>query len=436
MKVMISSNYLNGRRNSIVSVFEVILSTLIIGISYKFIISHHGIAVLGVWSVLNSWLFFVRSADPGLGQSVSRYVSTLDGNTEFPQVRLYVDTALVFNCAVFLMLGFITFYLLSNNITSILPGQESISAKSDILKMLCITVFFQGFSGVYLGALIGVHLGYVSSIIRISAAVIQLFLVIILVPSNGLVGLAVAEMFRAMFISLVGWVTFSLITRKLAILSGLSLWIPLLFRRQTLLDMMQFSISSQVVKLGDGAFLPLTKILISRSFGLEVLGIFEIASKVVEKTKTTLTTPINALNPVLTRLIIEKDKSVFTFYQSLLKLACFKSLYIFMLLLAASPIISKVIFDELNWFFCQIVAVLIVGYYFVVASSPANIIGRSVGILRYNMQSALFSILSVGIAGFMSEIFQSITVFLLLISLVLILKSLYLRAKNEKLLFT
>ena len=324
------------------------------------------------------------------------------------------------------------FFLLNKNIHLILSDQDSIFIASQILPLICITLFLSGLSGVYINAIKGIHLGYVSSYINILASIIQLTAVLFLVPRFGLFGLASAQLAQVIINLIFGWLIFCYITKENARQSKIPVMMPLLFSFKTVRFMFVYSLNNQIVKFSYGCIQPISKILISRFYGLEYLGIYEFGSKLIEITSRAISAAITALLPALTALSTKSNEEWQPTYNSIKKMAFFRTMVPYLMLLGFSPLISYIILENIDWDFIQIVVTLCCGYYFVSAFSPSYILGNAFGILRYQIYGALIGIIFLIISGSIIGNYLSPGFFLICISLSLFIRSVFVKVMNEK----
>tara|TARA_B100000161_G_scaffold252040_1_gene211546 strand:+ start:8649 stop:9971 length:1323 start_codon:yes stop_codon:yes gene_type:complete len=431
---MFFNSNLNVKKNAVYSVFEVILTALAVFISYKFIISLHGVAVLGVWSAINAWLFFGRASNPGLGAALARYVARLNHNTEFINVRYLVDSAFWFNFIIFFLLSFASYFFISTFIDFIFSDENSMLIALQILPFMCAGLFFSGMSGVFNGALKGIHMGFISSYINIFAAGVHLIAILLLVPDYGLLGLAYARFLQLSIMTIFGWMVFGYITRSAAIQNKLPVYLPFLFRLTSIRKMLIYGINNQIVKLSVGSVQPISKILISKFFGLEFLGIYELASKLVEKVSNIITRVTLTALPAFSSIIMKGSNKWQEIYFNLRWKASFYSAFPFMVLSLCSPLIFFIFFNEneINWEFSKMVTILCVAYYFVAYGALPHILGNVFARQHHQIAGSIISIIILTILGVVAGLYGTSTMFLVIVAFALFSRSLYIKIRHEK----
>ncbi len=431
---MFFNNNLNVKKNAVYSAFEVILTALAVFISYKFIISLHGVAVLGIWSAINAWLFFGRVSNPGLGAALARYVARLDHNTDFIKVRHHVDSAFGFNLIIFFLLSFASYFFISTFIDFIFSDENSILIALQILPFMCLSLFFSGMSGVFNGALKGIHMGFISSHINIFAAVVHLIAILLLVPEYGLLGLAYAQCLQLSIMTIFGWTVFGYITRSAAIQNRVPIYLPFLFRLTSIRSMIMYGVNAQIVNLSVGSVQPISKILISKFFGLEFLGIYELASKLVTKISNIISRVILTALPAFSSITMKGSNKWKEIYFDLRWKVSLYSAIPFILLALCSPLIFLIFFNEsdINWEFSKMVTILSLGYYFVAYSALPHILGNVFARQYYHILGSIISNVILMILGVFVGLYGTSTIHLLLVALALLFRSLYIKIMHEK----
>lgn len=431
---MFFNNNLNVKKNAVYSAFELILTALAVFISYKFIISLYGVAVLGIWSAINAWLFFGRASNPGLGAALARYVARLDRNTEFIKVRHLVDSAFGFNFIIFFLLSFASYFFISTFIDFIFSDENSILTALQILPLMCLSLFFSGMSGVFNGALKGIHMGFISSYINIFAAGVHLIAILLLVPELGLLGLAYAQCLQLSIMTIFGWTAFGYITRSVAIQNRVPIYLPFLFRLTSIRYMIMYGVNAQIVNLSSGSVQPISKILILKFFGLEFLGIYELASKFVTKISDIISRVILTAIPAFSSITMKDSNKWQEIYFDLRWKASFYSAIPFILLALCSPLIFLIFFNEndINWEFSKMVTILCLGYYFVAYSALTHILGNVFARQYHQIVGSMISNVMLMILGVFIGLYGTSTMHLLLVSFILLFRSLYIKIMHEK----
>ena len=353
----------NVRRNVITAMAAFGTNLVLVFMSYRLVITVGGLEALGLWSSLMAWIFLIRLGDVGMATATVRFVARCDIQQEGPRVRSYVDTALLINLALFTLLSLLGYGLFSANLSHIVPGstEAQVTAQS-ILPLLFVGFLVSNISGLVLGGLTGLHRGYQAALLGIVGSIVQLGVVLWGVPRLGLAGLAWGLICQHLVMIVSGWTLFILTMRRETAQPGALL--PVQFSKPALREMLSFSLKTQFANLLNGLFEPLSKILIGRGSGLEILGLFELAYKVVALPRNAIVSGVQATVPSMTRLLVEDRTEARKLFNASERRLMRASLVLSSLVVLALPAASWVVLGRLDmtlWIFTGLLAIGFLG---------------------------------------------------------------------------
>jgi O-antigen/teichoic acid export membrane protein len=384
------------RKNVTMSIIAFITNILLVFVSYRLVIRGGGLASLGLWSTLMSWIFVIRLGDVGMATAAVRYIARCDPRTEGRRIRTYVDTSIILNTVLFLLLALIGYAVFYWKLDIILPE----SAENREIARSILPIMFAGFvasnlSGLVLGALRGIHLAYISAWIMIGGTLIQLITVIFLTPWIGLGGLAFGQLSQHCSMIFCGWITFRRQLRRSTGEAGSIL--PMNFKMNALKEMFGFSIRAQIANIMNGFFEPMSKILIGQFAGLQILGLYEIAFKLVSLPRNAAVSGVQATVPSITRLLeTDKSKAITLYRLSVTKVTrAGGALATASILL--SPVVSWSLLGNVETNLIGFVMLLAIGFFVNIIGAPAFVLGTATGIMNNNILSALLSLILLGI---------------------------------------
>jgi O-antigen/teichoic acid export membrane protein len=379
---------LNVRKNVIATIVAFAVNVALVFLSYRLVILTGGIHTLGLWSNLTAWIFIIRLGDIGMAMAVVRFVARCDSRVDTQEIREYTDTALLVNIIVFLCLSVAGFIVYDRNLNSIVAGnEEALLLAHDILPLMFVGFFLSNISGQIIGGLTGIHRGYQSAVIGIIGTTVQLLVVLWIVPRNGLIGLAWGLITQHLFVALAGWSLFIIALTKE---SGRPVQLaPVFFSIVALRQMLGYSAKLQIVNIVNGLLEPLSKIIIGRTVGFDVLGVYEIAYKVVSLPRNAVVSGVQALVAPLSSLLVGHrkeardlfDRSDARLIKSTLAVSCFSILI--------SPIASLALLGEINHYLFGFSAILAIGFLGNVFGATSYILCVAVGKIRFLMLSAI-----------------------------------------------
>ena len=385
------ANHFRLRSNVWHSILAFLANTALAFWTYRIVIKTGGVEMVGLWATLQAWLYVARFGDLGIGATTARFLAALSKDADEKEQREIIDTALIANSFIFLILAIFGYLGLSLTINIILPSDSTsadISMAYDTLPVLCAAFFLQGITQPILGSLQGLHLGYLAARIGVVGVVVQLLLAIILIPKLALEGFALAQVGQSIFLILIAWL---IVVKQTA--ANKMQPLPLGFSTSKFKDVLQFSIRLQMVNLANGFFEPVSKFVVGQIGGLAALGVFELAYRTVQLPRAALATGILATLPTLTNLMAYDLKGAHELYKLTIRRVNFSIFGIGAAVAAGAPIISIFWLGGFNANYLWTVLILTPGIAGNMLAAPAYVIGISSGRLRFNFASAIIAIL-------------------------------------------
>ena len=412
---------LNIKKNVIYSVVEALANILLLFVSYKLVVLNLGLEGLGLWSTLFAWISLLKLADVGMASVVARFVAIGYERSEEDAAR-YIGTALVSNMLLYSFIGVSMYFLMKYFIGGIVSA-EYVKQSLNILPYLCASFCALNINTVISASINGLHLGYIRSRLAIFTCCLQLFCVLLWVPEHGLIGLALAQIVQYSVGALLGWV---IIHHKL---SGAGKWLRR-FSWLVFKEMFSLSIRAQAASASGFLFEPISKIILSSTVGMAVVGQYEMAFKTVFQARSLIVTACTTLVPSITALLERDSNKAIGIYKLTLKRASMFGAIGLLSVSIASPLISIVWLGDFQINYVIAVGILSLGYLFNLMAAPSYLLGMSIGVLRNNIVSNCLSlgVLSLGL------FLESYIMFLSCLSLALALGAYYVKTKNEGLL--
>ncbi len=410
--------------------FAVMAFTINVGLvflSYRLVIAKNGIEAVGLWSTLFAWTALIRIGDVGMTGAALRFVALCDIEKDVSKLKRYVETGLLSNTAMFLLLGTLGYLILSLNLTNIVEEQYISEAKI-VLPLMMISFVLMNISGTLLGILQGLHFGYINSQLAVAGNLLQIIVVVALVPYLGLAGLAWAQIVQYSFSILLGWY---LVRRKSRIQSIL----PFCFSKTVFREMLGFSLKAQLANILNGLFEPISKILVGQLGGMHTLGIYELAYKTLWLPRSAVIGGVTAMVPSLTSLFNDSPEKVKPLYNKSTKFSTWAVVAVSLVLILVSPLISWLWLGEIDWTYSTFIAALTIGIVFNAWGASAYNLAIVTGVFRNNIIVNAAILLGLCLAAYvLSSIFSDATYLILGVSLCMAVGGITIRILNERLL--
>lgn len=426
------SNKLNIKKNVLTTVTAFFINILLTFIGYRLVVEQGGLAALGVWSVLSAAIFIIRIGDVGMGSSAERHVAMVNAQTDPQKARGYLDTAVVINAALFSILALIGWLIFSYKIEWVVPAESHLQAEGLHILPLMLAVFvISNIANVVSGGLRGLHLAYMSAYLSVAGALLQMFIIIVLVPKLGIAGLAWGQLAQNILIAIVAWYLFN---RHLSQYGVKLSVLPVQASKSLFQELFNFSVRAQVVNLVNGLFEPVSKFIIGHSAGMSTLGLYEMAYKIVALPRNAVVSGVLGLTPAITRLLISDHKEAERLYFRARRLVLLATGGVMLFVVLGSPLLSFFLLTEVDKTLITFVATLAIGFWVNALGAPAYTLGFSAGKMQANLMSSILCVICVVLFSIILRIFWPVYGPVLASACALSLGGLFILWRNEKLL--
>lgn len=387
---------LNIRKNVRSTVLAFTLNIGLTFISYRLVVQQGGLSTLGLWSALTAAIYIIRLGDVGMGSATERFVARINAETDAPDARAYIDSALILNLVLFLTLAIAGWLLLSKAMWLIVPDREHRQLAHSILPLMLAGFILSNLANVVLSGLRGVHLGFLAARITVIGTFLQLCCVLFLVPDYGIEGLAWAQVIQHVAVGSLSWI---LLNKKLSVYHERLSWMPKTGSYSRLRNLIGISLKMQAVNLLNGLFEPCSKFIVGHSGGLSTLGLFEVAYKIVSLPRNAIISGVLSVTPAMTNLIREDLSEARRIYRRAKWLVAVAAGIAAIGSAAASPIVSSLLLGSVSSLLFLFTCALGIGFWVNAVGAPAYSIGFASGILRGNIISAAATLVVLLLGG-------------------------------------
>lgn len=381
---------LNLGKNVRFAIAEFALNVALVVFAYRLVIAHGGLEAVGVWATLFAWTNLIRLGDPGVADAAVRFVAHWDLATEGIAVRRYAETALLTNVVQFVVLGALAFVLLEPRVGR-LVGDAHATTGSGVLPWMILAFCLANVAGTLLGILQGLHLGYRRSQLLVLGRTAELALVVLWVPSHGLVGWAAAQAAQQIVVILLAW----MIVRR-GYGGGL---VPSRFDGSAFMEMLRYSVKIRAASLASGLREPVSKMLVAEFGGMQAQGIFELAYKTVMLPRNLVGAAVTATVAGMTALYRERRDELLDLYRDASRRSALAMGVALCGLIGGAPLVSYLWLGDLSTTYWLYVSILALGFYLNALGMPAYLVGVAVGQMRYNVLTAVGEFVTLALLG-------------------------------------
>ena len=416
---------LNLRKSVVFALAEFVINIALVFLSYRLVILQGGLEAVGVWATLFAWTTLIRLGDAGMANATLRFIAMRDIETQAQDVRTYAETGILANAALFAILA-ITGYAIMAPFVPALVGPAHEAEAAAVLPWLFLSFLLLNISGVILGTLQGLHLGFRRSQISVAGTLLQLVAVFLLVPRLGLMGLAVAQIIQYGATAIIGW----LLVRRSAKIGDL---LPWRFSVPAFRDMLGYSLKAQAANIANGLFEPLSKILVAQFGGMAMQGLYELAFKAVALSRNAIASGLMASLPAMTHLGTRGLAEARSLYDRSVKLTTIAISAVALGLVAASPLIGYLWLGETSLHLTFFIALIAAGFVFNTIGAPAYNLGLATGQMTGNIATAVGSLVILLTFGWVLGTTLGATGVIAIVGLCLAANGVAIRLINERL---
>lgn len=378
--------------NVVVSGLQVVVVGLSYLLLYPFLLRTLGADLFGLWTLVLATTTASNLANLGLAGSMVKFVAQYQAREDDAYVRLLIQTALL-TLAVVLGVVLLAAYPLFGWLLDYLVARKTPDLVDEALLLLpyALTSFWlTALAGVALSSLDGFQRVDRRGVLTMAAALLYLGLGVWLTLTDGLLGLARAQVLQAAFLLVASWIT---LQRTMPTLP----WLPRRWSFGAFREMLGYSVNFQLISLTQMLLMPVTSALLTRFGGVALTGYFELANRIVLQLRALIVTAYQAIVPTIADLHERDPAAVRTLYHTSLTLLLYLVLPTLALLLLVAPYLSEVFVGTGQPDFIRYSRLLVVGWFLNILGAPAYFAYMGTGVLRWNVVS--HALMGLGNAG-------------------------------------
>ncbi len=379
------------RSNVIAPVFQVLVSSGVTFIVFKYLNDQIGIAQIGLWSLIIAVTSLSRLGELGLSAGLVRFISKAYADRDYHRASEIIQT-IVLTLAVAIGLFALGITPLLRNFLPFLVPQESVLLALKIIPVALTSLWLMMMVSVVGGALDGCLKIDMRSYLFSAAHILFLFLVLFLVKPYGLVGVAWAQVIQYGILLCAIWLALRTQLKELPLFPRIWKW--LLFR-----EVFSYGLRFQAMTLVNMLFDPLVKILMGRLGGLESLGYYELANNLILKCRAIIIEGSRVLVSTVARMQDKKnDELKFLFLQAY-QLNFFVASLCYGLIGIFLPLIGFLLLGQNQDMFIIFALILIVGWFANTIIGPSYFSNLGTGHLRDNIITHLIGAVVAPVVG-------------------------------------
>ena len=368
--------------NALMAVVQVVVNGGAMLVLYRFLLDTIGAADFGVWALVLSWTAATSVAQLGLSSGTLKYVSQYLAREDRDYVVHLVQTGLLTVAGILGVVLLGLYPLLGEGLRLVVEPETQIPDALAILPYALASFWLTSTSAVVLSALDGFQRVDLRSFIVSGGILVYVGLAFIFVQDRGLIGLAQAQVLQAGLQLVVAWVVLHRLLPRLP-------WLPLRWHKGAFKEMLSYGLNFQVISVAQMFFEPTAKTLLSLFAGVSAVSFFEMAHKLIFQLRTIIVEAHRALVPTLADLQERKPDLLREVYATSQRLLQFLILPSLPLIIALTPLISRLWIGHYEPQFVLFAVVIALGWFPNMFSNPAYFANMGTGHLRWNVYGHL-----------------------------------------------
>jgi O-antigen/teichoic acid export membrane protein len=368
--------------NALMAVVQVVVNGGAMLVLYRFLLDTIGAADFGVWALVLSWTTATSVASLGLSGGALKFVSQYLARADRDHVVRIVQTGLLTVAGVLGVVLVAVYPLLGEGLALVVEPESQIPDALAILPYALGSFWLMSMSAVVLSAIDGFQRVDLRSYVVTGGILVYVGLAFVFVKDRGLIGLAQAQVLQAALQLGAAWLVLHRLLPRLP-------WVPWRWHKGAFKEMLGYGLNLQVISVAKMFFEPTTKTLLSLFAGVSAVSFFEMAHKLIFQLRTIIVEAHRALVPTLADLQERKPELLREVYATSQRLLQFLILPSLPLIIALTPLISRLWIGRYEPQFVLFAVVIALGWFPNMFSNPAYFANMGTGHLRWNVYGHL-----------------------------------------------
>ena len=365
--------------NAVFAVLQVVVSSVILFLLYRFLLTSLGVEALGVWSLVVAAASLANVSNLGLAGGTVRFVSKHLTQDDAHSAGLAVETATLSTAVVMGLIVMSLSWVIDWLLGLFIPIAWIDQARQ-VVPFSLAALWLSSVGSVIHSGLDGCHRADLRSLVTMLTQPLLLLMTIWLVPQMGLKGIAYAQMLQYLVWLGLGWY---LLRKQLPALS----FMPIRWSRRLFLEMWRDGVNFQLISILTLMTEPLAKGLLSHYGNLSAVGYFEMANRLVGQVRALLVSANQVLVPYYSKIGETSREGVKTLYVQNLNMITMLGSLAFSSLVAMLPLISELWIGRLEPRFLLFAVMLSGGWFVNTLAVPAYFANLGLGRLAPNVLS-------------------------------------------------
>jgi O-antigen/teichoic acid export membrane protein len=364
-------------KNILFSVLDVLSSSIVLFVLYKYIIDTIGIEKLGIWSLILAATSISRISEFGLSGSVVKFVAKYIALGKKDDASKVIETTLITLSLFFGLMLSLAYWPIAWGIKYIVPP-EGLHLAQQLVPYALISLWLTIITTVVQSGLDGCQRIDLRRMVMICGNILYLITALMLISKYGLLGLAYSQIIQQIALLISSLVILWKILPEVSVIP--KKWTFTIFR-----EILKYGLNFQAISILAMFIDPLTKILLGKFGALDSVGYYEMASKVVQKFRSLLINANQVMVPVYATLQEYDAGDIKNVYKINVRMIMYLSIPGYLFIIALSPAISSLWIGHYEPFFLFCIVLLSFAWLVNTINAPAYFAFMGIGRLRWNL---------------------------------------------------
>lgn len=350
--------------NASSAIIQVVFTAILYFFLYKYLLDSLGVKLLGVWSLILSFSSIANMANLGLTSGLVKFVAEYLAENNSHKIGNLIFTSFISLVVLFSFIS-LALFLGGRQLLQLFIEKQFLTIAISILPWSLASLSINAVSGVFTSVLEGYQKNYLRNFIFVFSGIIMFGITLLLTPTFGLKGIAMAQLMQAIVIMLIA----AFMVIKISPTNRISGW---KWSSLTFKDIFHYGYKFQAVSICQLLYEPTTKILLSKFGGLALLGHYEMASRLINQFRAMLINANQVVIPIVAEAFKSKTKEDSThFYINMSRVLALFTIPLTTALIVLTPLISIIWIGENSLNFCFSMYVLAISSMFNILCGPS-----------------------------------------------------------------
>lgn len=332
--------------NAASAVIQVSLTAIVYFFLYRYLLKSLGVEQLGVWSLILSFSSIANLANLGLTSGLVKFVAECIALDQKEKLGNLIFTSIISMTVLFGILS-VVILLCAKYFLLWVVEPRFLSIGLAILPYSLGCLSLNAIAGIFTSVLEGYQKNYLRNAIYIFSSILMLVLTILFTPQFHLIGVAMAQLFQAIFVLVSALIFIS----KVDTYNRLKYWS---WSYASFKELFDYGYKFQIVSISQMFYEPTTKFLLSKFGGLAMVGYYEMASRLLSQVRALIVNANQVVVPIVAEsAMIKTEDYRRDFFVNTNRIVGNVTFFIFSCLIILTPLISNlwIGFIESNFVF-------------------------------------------------------------------------------------